>query len=284
MSVPPYIAHPPRRVPLSLQVAMILGPATQLGWAIFAFGMLFFLVFAGQADISFVTMRGDLAIVEGRITEVQSTAASENKTRVMANHYEYSIAGRRLTGISYTTGESVEAGQKVAVEYKPDDPLRSRIEGMRTDVFSSWALVVTLFPLAGLIVVYFAMRNGFRRVHLLGEGVFATGKLLAKTPTNTRVNKQRVYELTFEFQARDGRRCQTKVRTHQTARLEDQTAEPLFYDPDRPAKAYLFDELPQRPVFGAGGELEGRPIAALLGLVLPVLIVAALWYVSRAGD
>jgi hypothetical protein len=282
MSIPVRLAPAPRRVPFSLRLTSIFGGATQIGCVIFGFGMVFFWAFAGQADHSFVTMRGDIARTDGKVIEVVPTAASENETQVMANHYQYSVAGQTLTGTSYTTGAEAAAGEIVTVEYKPDDPLRSHIAGMRRGLFGPGALLVTIFPAIGLGIVIFAIRGGFRRAHLLGVGLPATGKLINKTRTNTKVNKQQVYELTFAFQARDGRLCETKVRTHQTARLEDETAEPLLYDPEQPSRAYVLDEIPGRPTFDGLGELEGRPLAALLSLVIPASIVALhVWYFTR---
>jgi hypothetical protein len=278
MNMPPRIAPPPRRVPVSLQIATIFGGPAQIGWIIFALGMTFFLVFAGQADLSFVTMRGALAETDGRVTDVRSTGASENRQAVMANHYEYSVAGARWTGVSYTTGYAARTGEEVTVEYKPERPSRSRIAGMRTGVFGPGAFISGIFPLIGLIVTIVSMRRGFRRTRMLAEGVLANGKLIDKKPTNMRVNKQRVYALTFEFTARDGRRCETTVRTHQTRRLEDEHVEPLLYDPEHPSRAYVLDEVAARPMFDATGDLEPRPIAAVVYLILPAAVAAALWY------
>ena len=282
MQIPSHFAPAPRRVPVSLALVNIFNGATQIGWFVFGFGMIFFWLFAGNADYSFITFRGDLARTTGKVTDVRETGASENDSTVMANHYEYSVAGHRLTGTAYTTGSAASPGEEVTVEYKPDNPARSRIPGMRTGHFGPFVFFVTLFPLIGGVIVYFATKSGFRRAHLLRNGVLATGKLVDKSPTNMTVNDRRVYELTFEFTSRDGRRCEAQCRTSDTARLEDEQIEPLLYDPENPKVAYLLDEVPGRPEIDGTGELLGRPVAAALALIIPAIVIGAqVWYLAK---
>lgn len=272
---PTHFTQPPRRVPLSLTAVNVFGGFSQIGWFVFGFGMIFFWAFVGHADLSFITFRGAVEQTTGKVTSVEATGASENESTVIANHYEYSVAGKRLTGTSYTTGSPATAGEEVTVEYKPGSPERSRIAGMRRGQFGPFVFFVTIFPLIGFVIVYFCTKGGFRRARLLGNGVFTTGKLIDKEPTNMTVNDRRVYELTFEFTARDGRRCEAKARTSDPTRLEDESDEPLLYDPDNPSEAYLLDEAPGRPEINGVGELVGRPMAAMASLILPAIVIGA---------
>lgn len=269
------LSPPPRHVPFSLRILNLFSGAAQLGWAIFGFGMIFVWFFASEADFSFLTFRGPHHSVAGTVTRVDDTGASENNERVRANHYQFSVAGRTLTGTSYSTGRLVEEGQAVTVEFAAGDPQESRIAGMRRKLFGPWAAFVLVFPAIGAGFIVFAVRSGFRRNRLLREGLLATGELKAKEATNMRVNKQTVYELTFEFIARDGRRHEARARTHVTARLEDEAREPLLYDPMDPARAYVLDDAPARPQFGVDGQLQGRPGAALGSLIIPAAVLVA---------
>lgn len=273
MNMPMQFAPPPRRVPISLELANIFNGMSQFGWFFFGFGMIFFWVFVGHADFSAITFRGDIAQTSGKVVRVEETGASENETSVMANHYEYSVAGQRLRGTSYTTGSAVAEGEEVTVEFTEGNPLRSRIAGMRRAQFGPWISFVAIFPLIGFLILYYAMKNGLRRTALLRRGILTTGKLIDKEPTNVTVNDRRVYELTFEFTARDGRRCEAKARTSDPSRLEDENAEPLLYDPEDPSRAYLLDEIPGRPEVDGTGELLGRPIQAVFMLILPVIVI-----------
>ena len=269
------LAAPPRRVPVSLVVINALGGITQIGWAVFGFGMLFFWLFATNADTSFLTFRGDIVRVPGQVQAVEDTHAKENKQLVKKNRYEYSVAGEWMKGTSYSTGWSPSVGDTVTVEYVRSNPLKSRIVGMRQKLFGAGALVVVIFPLIGAAILVGSMLYGIKRADLLRSGVLAMGTLKQKTATNTTVNKRTVYKLQFEFTARDGTRQHCSVNTSFPERLQDEAQEPLLYDPNKPSRAYLLDEVPSRPRIDDLGEMEARPAAAMALLILPALVIAA---------
>ena len=62
--------------------------------------------------------------------------------------------------------------------------------------------------------------------------------------TNTKINKQTVYKLFFEFTANDGKTYQVVAKTHKTHRLLDEELEALVYDPANPSNAVVLDALP----------------------------------------
>jgi hypothetical protein len=268
------LAPPPRHVPLSLRILNFFNGASLFGWLFFAFGMIFVWVFGGNADFSFITFAGDHPRVTGRVTQVENTNASENDTNVIANHYEYSVAGKAFRGKSYSTGHSVDADEEVTIEYDEANPARSRIAGMRRALFGPAVSFVAIFPAVGIAVILFSTLGAGKRNRLLREGLLTTGKLVSKTATNMTVNKQRVWELKFEFISRDGQRRYATARTSQTHRLMDEAQEPLLYDPYDSNRAFMIDELPARPQV-MNGELQGRPAAAFFALLLPLLALAA---------
>src|SRR5687768_18324521 len=144
-TTPVMLAPPPRRVPLSLSLVNVFNLFAQIGWFVFGFGMIFAWVFIGNADFSFLTFRGPHAERYGRVTSVENTGASENDSPVVAHHYEFSVAGSRYSGTSYTTGGSKSAGDQVTVEYDEDHPERSRIAGMRRGQFGPLVMLVLIF-------------------------------------------------------------------------------------------------------------------------------------------
>ena len=274
-TLPVTLAPPPRRVPLSLTLVNVFNGISQIGWFVFGFGMIFAWVFIGNADFSSITFRGPHAEAAGVVTEVQETGASENKSPVVAHRYEFSINGRRFEGTSFVTGDRRETGERVTIEYDEDKPERSRIQGMRRAQFGPLVSLVGLFAFIGAVIVYFSTRAGFRRNHLLSNGMLAMGTLVNKESTNMTVNDRRVYKLTFEFTARDGRRCQASTSTSIPERLEDDAQEPLLYDPEQTERAYLLDETPGRPQFEMNGDLRGRPVAAAMAMIIPGIVIAA---------
>src|SRR5438093_1052612 len=109
-------APPPRRVPFSLGITTALNGIVQIGFAVLGFSSIFFWTFVANADFSFVTFIGALGRATGTVTRVVDTSARENRQTVRANYYGYSVAGRALEGISYSTGRAVEPGEHVLVE------------------------------------------------------------------------------------------------------------------------------------------------------------------------
>ncbi|HVS31675.1 MAG TPA: hypothetical protein VMS98_09485 [Thermoanaerobaculia bacterium] len=278
------LAPPPRRVGLSLRILNGVGhPAL---WAVFGFTTIFFWTFVANADLSFITFRGPFRLVAAKVIAVEETGASESDTPVMATRYEYSVGGEWFRGVSYSLREGGVVGQNVVVQYLESDPASSRIDGMRRRMFGPAVMVITLFPAVAGFFLAWSIRKGRRRRHLLEHGLVAMGKLTDKRATRVRVNRQTVWELTFEFTGRDGRKHETRARTHQTMRLEDERQEPVLYDPADPSIAFVLDEMPSRPKVDLAGELEGRPLAAALSLILPALVIvgnlAAL--MNRIGD
>ncbi|MDP9191319.1 MAG: DUF3592 domain-containing protein [Acidobacteriota bacterium] len=271
----PNLASPPRHVPLSLQIVNFFNGFAQAGWLVFGFGMIFFWAFVTNADFSFANFRGPHGTADGKVTRVEGTSASINRREVQANHYEYSVAGDFFEGVSYSTGQSVSAGESVMIEYDDDDPARSRIAGQRRAMFGAGLIFVSLFPFIGLLILIPSTLSGIKRNRLLREGIVAPGTLKSKSRTNMRINNRLVYELIFEFTTRDGRRQEAKARTTDTDRLQDETEEPLLYDPTDPSRAYLLDEAPARPEIESNGDLRGRPTAAVRSLIIPLLVIGA---------
>ena len=93
-------------------------------------------------------------------------------------------------------------------------------------------------------------------------------------PTNTRINNQTVYKLTFEFTTDDGRRYEATARSHRPFVLEDEPQEQLLYDPYNPKKAVLLDSLPGEPDIDEWGNIQVANIGrSIRSLILPVAVV-----------
>src|SRR5215470_1081130 len=95
-------APPPRPVPFSLSILSSLNGMAQIGFGVLGFSSIFFWVFAANADFSFLTFKGASGRATGTATRVVDTSASQNRSRIHANHYEYSVAGKTFEGISYS--------------------------------------------------------------------------------------------------------------------------------------------------------------------------------------
>ncbi len=267
------LAPPPRPVPLPLRLQVLFGGLSNiLGWSLFGFGMIFFWAFVLNSDLaSFYQFSGALETVTGVVVESRETNASENERRVYAHEYAFQHGGTEYQGVSYTTSQQLPEGAPVLIEFSAGSPEVARIQGMRRGMFGPAVIFVVIFPFIGLCFLVFGLKNGLRAAHLLAHGKLAFGTLASKTPTNTRVNNQTVYKLTFDFTADDGRRTQAVARSHQPHLLEDDARESIFYDPDHPAKAVLFDSLPGSPRITPSGNFDSDWTAGALLSLLPVL-------------
>jgi len=268
------LGPPPRTVPLPLRLQVLFGGVINLfGWIFFGFGMIFFWAFVMNSDLaSLYQFSGPIETANGVVAESRETGASENDRSIYAHEYAFQHYGRDYLGVSYTTGQQLPEGAAVVVEFPAGNPEVSRIRGMRQGMFGPAVIFVVIFPSIGLGFVVFGLGRGLRAAHLLAHGKLAFGTLASKEPTNTRVNNQTVYKLTFDFSTDDGRRAQAVARSHQPQQLEDDARESIFYNPDTPAKAVLFDSLPGSPRITSSGNFDPEWTAGALLSLLPVLL------------
>ncbi len=263
-----------RSVPFAAGISVLLGGfMTQFGAAFFSFGMIFCWVFIGLADIpgTFKFM-GATASANGIVTRVTETSAKENKSRIYEIEYMFTDAGGvTRKGSSYSAYDVPGIEAAVRVEYVASDPDTNRIEGMRRAEMPIFVLFVVIFPIVGALIGIAGIRAGRRRLRMLYVGKMARGKLVAKEPTNTKINKQTVYKLTFEFTTPDGRVGRVSDSTHETARLEDEAEELLLYNPDNLEEGAAIDALPGGVKMNDAGEITHYSLVrALLLMLLPI--------------
>ena len=276
---PHNLAAPPRKVPLPLRGQVLFGGfLSQFGWLWFGFSMIFVWAFGSLTSISglYFTL-GSPEIASGVISAVEDTNASENDTTVYANHYTFRVEQleAEYQGVSYTTGQRFSVGETIEIEYLDGNPDVSRIQGTRSGVFDPWVLlVVGIFPLIGLIFIVLSLILGFKANYLLAYGNVGLGILRTKEPTNTTVNGQRVYKLTFEFFADDGIVYEATAISHASNLLEDEFEEQLLYHPTKPSYAVLVDNLPGSPDIDEFGDIQVANLGrSFRSLILPAFVL-----------
>jgi hypothetical protein len=271
------LAGPPRDVPLLIRLRILLGGfLNQFGWIFFGFGLIFVWAFTLNADLtSWYRFRGPLDTTQGKAIECKKTLFSEGGSKhrkgtpVYAIHYAFTADdGTEYTGLSYITGKQFKQGQEVTVEYPQGKPQTSRIKGMRRKPVGLFGILPILFPLIGLLFITIGIRKGHKANRLLALGEQTTGRLKSKERTNTKVNKKTVYKLTFEFNTPEGITYEALVKTHETAKLEDQTEEPLLYDPIQPSYAVMLDDLPGAPRIRENGTIQAGSAAGMIMLLI----------------
>lgn len=265
-----------RAIPATVWINIFFGGFTnQFGWIFFGFGMVFFWIFALQADMSFLLFTGEHVTTQGVITESRETNASEDEKSIYENHYTFvDEHGKRIQDFSYATGKWLREGAEVTVEYPAGRPYYSRIQGMRRKMFGPAVLFVLIFPLVGLVFLFFGISKALKIAQLLQQGILTKGKLLSKEPTSTTVNEQRVYKFTFSFQDRLGRKFEVIEKTHKVHLLRDDNEEDLLYLQNAPEQAILVDSLPGSPKISRQGDILASSFkSALFHIIFPAIVL-----------
>jgi hypothetical protein len=280
-----FLNPPPRYVPLALKIKVLFGGFfSQFGWMWLGFSLIFMWVFPINIDyLSWWQFRNkdNIMVTKGILTREEKTKFTEggddnsNGTPVYALHYSYEDSLKnQYKGVSYKVGSYYEAKSNVEVEYLKNNPATSRIQGLRRKPMPVGLIFIFLFPLLGLAFIIGGMKQGFKGFLLLSQGKLASGKIKSKIATNTRINNEIVYKMTFEFIAEDGRTYEAITNTHTPELLEDDEKEKLLYAPLKPTYAVMIDTLPGSPrIDNQGSFLPGNIFQAGLYIALPLLTI-----------
>jgi hypothetical protein len=185
---PEDMTPPPRSVPFTLWCHLLAGPVTLAGSGVFAFGMLFAIVFVPATDL-LGTWRLSQRRQEapGWQETVEATNSHEggddgdSGTPIYRCDYSFRLPdGTALRGRSYTLGQQFQLHPAqpggpaprlaVTVEYDSQYPETNRIRGTRTSPYGPWALFVVVFPTVGLLIALGGLAVGRRRGRLLRDG------------------------------------------------------------------------------------------------------------------
>jgi uncharacterized membrane protein len=262
-------------ITLPARLGMLFGGFfNTFGWLFFSAGMVFVLIFGAQADLTAYRFYGNIATAQGELIRVETTQATEDDQRIYAYHYRFLTPREdEYRGVSYALHQGLERGESLTIEYVPENPLISRIEGMRGNVFPIWALgFVSIFPFIGGLFIALGLRKGFRAMQILRHGTLTHGRLIDRQRTATKVNNKRVYRLIFEYEDGLGRKFTTTVKTHETDKLEDEEQERLIYLQHSPGKAVMVDDLPGSPLVTEGRTIVSASALKSFGLTLLPLL------------
>ncbi|MBC7684917.1 MAG: hypothetical protein H7176_06765 [Bdellovibrionales bacterium] len=236
-----------RPVPATLKTRLFFHSALAwFGTFFFLFGSIFPVVLGMQSDLtSVIHFRHTDPVVMGIVTDYRASGASSNKREILEYRYFYKVGNTAFEGRSFSGDSYVVAGQSVLVQYVPDSPALSRIQGMRARPFgwyvAVWAMV---FPAIGFGMLYLNFRTFRKNLHLLTVGRLAKGSVTGKNATGMRINDRVVYQVFFKFKDAGGNEHEACVTTHRVEALGDERTEPLLYDPANPGQAALLDTLP----------------------------------------
>ena len=269
-----------RKVPVTTQIKLLFGGAKQAFYLLFLFGIFFAWGFNQQADLSLFSYLGAVENTEGSVFEVYETNASVGERSVYAYNYRFiDDQGNEWEDVSFSTGKRYSKGSSVAIEYPQGKPKYSRIKGLRRSQFSPWMLLMYLLPASAIGFLIYNFKKSLLYIKLFRQGILTEGRLIEKTATNTSINDQTVYKLTFMFKANNGQEYLVTEKTHQVDSLLDDEKEPLLYDEARPDKATLLDHLPGNVEINDETVGSVGVISSFISLILPALSVVAVLYI-----
>jgi hypothetical protein len=237
-----------RRFPFIIVIKDLLGkPVFKIGIFSFLFGIPFAIGFLPHSGLLSTSFNDDDPVTTGVITGAIGTDAKAGDVEIFEYKYQFKLDDEKFyTGKGYSTGNTMERGDGIKILYKQKDPSKSKGVDLRTSILGGWAVFFRLQFLGfGLIILFFGMRKTLRQISILKIGEIADAKLLNKKATNMKIDRQTVYALTFEFTASDSKIYRVVYTLSAVKNITDEGYEMLVYDPDRPEKAVLLDQLPK---------------------------------------
>jgi hypothetical protein len=245
---------------------MTFGIIRQFGWAFTALGLGFCAVFLAHADLG---LRGYDAVAAGKVSNVERTSATQNDAPIYAVDAEFHAGdsaeapAQRRTVRSYTTTPP-QLDEAVTVDYEAGDPSEACIRGARTRRFGPTAAVIAIFPLIGLFIASFRVRESLRILRLLRHGRQTTAKLIGKHKPPADDDGHPETTLTLQFIDEGGEERTFEIRTFAPEPLEDDAREIIFYDPRDPTRATALDYLPGKLELRGDALVAGAPVWHLL--------------------
>lgn len=278
------LASPPRHVSWTAAIQTVFGGMRQAVWVVAALLTLFVWIFAADSELmTRFEMRGPLRRATGTVLDVRRTSASENRGRIMAVDYRYRVDGKEYRGTSYAVHKTLPRDDNlVIVEFREVDPSASRIAGLRRHRFGAAGGLLFIPWVAVLVVALLRVIQALRDVRLLARGELAFARVIEKTATSMRIQKQRVHRYVLEVdEPPDAREVSYReraprpsphrfeVRTHRGAALEREPLHPVLLDRSAPARGLAIEAL---SVIPANGGFDA-PATSLWTLLFPGFVV-----------
>lgn len=259
-----------REVSLPLRLKILFGGAiTQVLYGVFAFLMLFVLVFAKDADFSDFTLASSVN-TKGNITNITETNSRVNRRYVFAFDYTFLVNDKIYNNTSFST-EKPQTNE-VTVEYLAKNPHNSRIMGMRQKTFPIYVALIGVFPIVVFLILFFALKINLKAISLLKNGEIGYAKLLRTEATNVRVNRHPVIRLFYEFEDKNGKKHEFSYKSHEPEKIIDEAQEMLFYDVNNPERNVLKDSLVAKIGFEKDNSFKSPSLfQVIILLILPSL-------------
>ena len=158
------------------------------------------------------------------------------------------VDGNKVTGVSYTYKNNFKEGETIPLQRTNFFGEKWRLEGANFSKggdIGYFGLMTFIFPTVGICIVFFGtILPGLKNRQLVQYGELALASFLLQESTNTRVNKQNVQRLIFQFETPDGEQHEATLKTLDPDKyLGDHRRKIVFYNPDNPKKNMVWDSV-----------------------------------------
>lgn len=257
-----------REISLPLRLKILFGGSIiQVLYGVFAFLMIFVLVFVREADFSDFTLASSVN-TKGNITNITQTNSRINKRYVFAFDYTFLVNDKIYNNTSFSTDKSKTNG--VIIEYLAKNPRNSRIMGMRQKIFPIYVALVVLFPISILFILFFGLKTNLKAIWLLKNGEIGYAKVLRTETTNIRVNDRQVIRIFYEFEDKKGKKHTFSFKSHEPEKITDEAQEMLFYDANNPKRNILKDSSVAKIILKENNSFKSPSFfQAIILLILP---------------
>lgn len=204
--------------------------------------LLFFTWLFSDAHIEgFMLSFNSTAKVEGYVTDMEFTNVTSNDVAIYKIWYSFAVDGQVFTGVSYDGGY-YDIDNKVYIEYLPDYPFTSRIQGSDKTLSGAGFTTIAFLLLAGLSIwVFFRFRKRFFEINIVSNGIVVGSNLIDKVMTNTTINDRTLFKLFYEYEAKRDK-YQVVEQTTYPENFRDN--ERIVYHQNKPSKGILMNKLP----------------------------------------
>ncbi|MCU0285164.1 MAG: DUF3592 domain-containing protein [Acidobacteria bacterium] len=253
------LAPSPRKVPFSITCNLLSNIFVMIGGLLFSFGMLYAWVFSANIHpINEWRLAFSNASAPAVIEKVTETNATDDEKIIYSYYFRFTPGdGLPVYATCYTTGFYWQEGERVPAHYLPDDPNVACLEGARLSQFPYWLIfIIVVFPAVGLAFLIPGTISGQRKIKLLRLGEVTEALDISTSIARTRMNNIPMPGYAYTFRDRMGREFHGVSRTWPTARIGDETHEPVIYLPEDPKQSMLIDALPLK--FPIGLDEEGQ--------------------------
>lgn len=153
--------------------------------------------------------------------------------------------------------------------------------GMPAGFAAVWLLMWLFFAgVIGYMAVRLARWILTSDLRLLKHGMLTQAVLRSKTEIDLPGDGGPLYRLRFDYDV-DGKKFHTVMDASFYKRLLDEAAEPVLYDPQRPRKCILLDELPAQVELDEAGNIVHRyPFMGFVYLMIPLGTLACMIYMT----